>query len=389
MPPSGHLVVVPVTMSSRLHIPSLFVEGFRGIRSLDLPRLGRVTLIAGENGVGKTTVLDACRLYASRGDVRVIADLLDAREEFVVGVDDDGDPMMFPDFSSLFHDSDDVHEPGPVRIRSKSPAYNLSVRLTEPDEDDRIPAVFFEGEEPRVFKVFVGERSRIVRAGALAYYDRFGRRMSLRGAPRIRQAVQSSDPWPSSIQNESLGPGFLHNDDFIRLWHSVALTESEALVVKALRLVVGEDIERLAVIGEDTRTYRTRGPRAIAKLRSSRLPVPLKRLGDGANRLFAVALALANSRDGLLLIDEAENGIHYSVQTDLWRMIFSAAEAANIQVIAATHSWDCIAGFAAAAVQSTAEGTMFRIERSDSGLEGIFYSEENLEVIAQQRIEVR
>ena len=51
--------------------------------------------------------------------------------------------------------------------------------------------------------------------------------------------------------------------------------------------------------------------------------MPLRSLGDGAVRLFGVALALANSQGGFLLIDEAENGIHYSLQRDFWRMVLA------------------------------------------------------------------
>ena len=68
-------------------------------------------------------------------------------------------------------------------------------------------------------------------------------------------------------------------------------------------------------------------------------------------RLFGVALALANSKDGFLLIDEAENGIHHSIQRDFWTMILKAAHQNNVQVLATTHSWDCVAGFAMAATE--------------------------------------
>ena len=53
--------------SNHLHLPSLSIKGFRGIDDLSISRLGRVTLLAGKNGVGKTTVLEACRVYAARG----------------------------------------------------------------------------------------------------------------------------------------------------------------------------------------------------------------------------------------------------------------------------------------------------------------------------------
>lgn len=49
------------------HLPSLSIVGFRGIRELHIPRLGGATLLAGKNGTGKTTVLEAVRAYAARG----------------------------------------------------------------------------------------------------------------------------------------------------------------------------------------------------------------------------------------------------------------------------------------------------------------------------------
>ena len=113
------------------------------------------------------------------------------------------------------------------------------------------------------------------------------------------------------------------------------------------------------------------------------------RLGDGAQRLFGISLALASCQDGMLLIDEVENGIHHSVQPDLWKMIFRAAEKGNIQVVAATHSWDCVASFAVAASEASANGILYRLEHTGDELHAVRYSEEDLEVAAQQRIEVR
>ena len=39
-------------MSKPLHLPDLTIKGFRGIDQLSIPRLGRVTLLAGKNGEG-------------------------------------------------------------------------------------------------------------------------------------------------------------------------------------------------------------------------------------------------------------------------------------------------------------------------------------------------
>ena len=128
----------------------------------------------------------------------------------------------------------------------------------------------------------------------------------------------------------------------------------------------------------------------VVRLSGHDRPVPLKSLGDGALRLFGVALALANSRDGFLLMDEAENGIHHSVQRDFWRMIFQTAQENNVQVLATTHSWDCVRGFAQAAAEiEDAGGVLVRLDRVPAGLRAVDYSKEGLKVAAEQGIEVR
>ena len=69
--------------SRRNCLGSLSIKGFRGIDQLDIPRLGRVALLAGRNGVGKTTVLDAVRVYAAPGEL----------ESFVAELVPDDDPV--------------------------------------------------------------------------------------------------------------------------------------------------------------------------------------------------------------------------------------------------------------------------------------------------------
>ena len=68
-------------------------------------------------------------------------------------------------------------------------------------------------------------------------------------------------------------------------------------------------------------------------------------------RLFAVALSLAKSSNGFLLIDEVENGIHHSVQPKFWEMVLKTAQRNNVQVIATTHSSDCAYRFGQVASQ--------------------------------------
>ena len=128
----------------------------------------------------------------------------------------------------------------------------------------------------------------------------------------------------------------------------------------------------------------------MVKLADRANPEPLRSLGDGATRTFGVSLALANCRDGILLIDEAENGIHHSLQSKFWEMVLCAAQLSNIQVVATTHSKDCINGFAAAALESPdVSSNLVRIDRHQGKTYAVEYSKEELEIAAEQNIEVR
>ena len=107
-------------------------------------------------------------------------------------------------------------------------------------------------------------------------------------------------------------------------------------------------------------------------------------------RLFGIAVALADSRDGFLLIDEVENGIHHSAHHDFWRIVLRAAQDNNVQVIATTHGWDCVRGFAQAATEmEDAEGVLVRLEREDGRVRAVEYPEEKLMTAARHGIEVR
>ena len=106
--------------------------------------------------------------------------------------------------------------------------------------------------------------------------------------------------------------------------------------------------------------------------------------------MFRRSLGLANSTNGFLLIDEAENGIHHSIQAKFWSMVLQTAERNNVQVIATTHSWDCVTGFAKAANElENVEGMLYRIQRNGDRLRAVEYPESELAIAAKHRIEVR
>lgn len=376
-----------VPTGDALHLPSIQIIGFRGFRELSIPRLGRVTLLAGRNSVGKTTVLDAVRLFAARGRPRVLWSLLHGREELATGLDEDEDPITVPDLSALFHGRAEKRKSCIVVGAGRD---ELTLRATTPrDWTDDQKKLFEETAvdvDVQALRVEYGTWHGLVPwlfadgNRPISYRARF--------TPRMRRLFDDKE-WPAAVDCESLGPGLPDNDHMAHLWGLIALTKDEDFLVHALRLILGGGVERISVVGNEGSRYRA-NRRVIVKLKGQTRPVPLKSFGDGATRLFGVALALANCRNGLLVIDEAENGLHYTVHADFWRMVLRAAAEGNAQVLATTHSWDCITGFARAAVESQeVDGVLVRLEQDEAKCKAVVYDEDELRIAADQHVELR
>ena len=383
--------------NDRLHLPSLSITGFRGIDNLVIRRLGRVTLLAGTNGIGKTTVLEACRVFASRGRYTVLTELARGHEEYSAATDEDGDKISGPDLTALFHGRD-VSQNARIEIGlDRLENYNcLVIELVHPNgEQLRRQESLFDDDiavaDFRVLKTVFQDREHVIPwTFALDLDERGLRDAKTMRMYRRKQRLLSQDELPPAIECVSLGPGLMRNEEVATFWDRVALTDDEAHAVEALQLVLGNEVERVAMVGDDVPRYRGYRRRAVVKLRGLDRPVPLKSLGDGATRLFSVALALANCRNGFLLIDEAENGIHYSIHREFWRLVLRTAQRNNVQVLATTHGWDCIQGFAQSATEDDrSEGILVRLERNDKEVRSTEYSEMELKTAAEQGIEVR
>ena len=70
------------------------------------------------------------------------------------------------------------------------------------------------------------------------------------------------------------------------------------------------------------------------------IPIPL--MGEGMKHVLDIILAMAYCENSTLFIDEVDNGIHRSVLPKIWEAIGNAAEDFNCQIIATTHSYECL-----------------------------------------------
>ena len=169
------------------------------------------------------------------------------------------------------------------------------------------------------------------------------------------------------------------------LFDAIALTEKEQFVIDALK-IIEPTTERIAFIGGNSKERI-----AVIKLANIATPLPLKSMGDGVNRILTIILALVNAQNGFLLIDEFENGLHYTVQKKLWKIIFTLAQKLKIQVFVTTHSEDCIAGFEKILndLENKFDGKLIRLDNINGKIEQVEFDANDLSIATNQNIEIR
>ena len=375
-----------------LRVRKLTVERYRGFRELSISELGRVNLITGKNNSGKSSILDVLRILAHRASPRVIGEILSCSEE--VDFAESREPSNFENLFLIgtlfngypFRGSNPQLDADPISIcidGTLRPT-NLTMRLSNTDmgaghrqeplhEDhisDRCPALIVgSDDEQRRYSIdqFPNYILRNQEWDSLRFLGQ--------GVPDGHNHCVSVDPYTAPRTSQ-----------FGQLWDRIALSKYEKYVVHALNIVEPK-IKAVSMVGDGLNSkYR----KAIVRTMDSESPVTLRSFGNGMNRLFGIILSLVNARGGLLLIDEFESGLHYSVLCDAWKMILELAVALDVQVFATSHSWDAIKAFGRVAGENdNHESVLVKLERiREETVPTVFVGDE-LRIITLHRIEVR
>lgn len=372
---------------SPLLLNSLVVNDFRCFKHLYVSRLGRVNLITGKNNVGKTALLEALWLYSRGGAPFEILELLAMRDEWLDRrrypatdrPEEQGEQASI--IKNLFYCRPSIDQPGDAITIGPTEKATLSIAVnwfkkSDADRIDRLDMMEewtpqdAAGPDERIPYLVVRNTNHLLDRYPLARL--FGGDL---GYPRPRDIVPGN-----FIRFQGLSVA-----DVSLLWDKIALSPREDDVYEALRIVL-PDVDRVTLIGDrDRNGWRV----PIVKVKGLEEPVPLRSVGAGMSRLFGLALGLVGAKDGMLLNDEVESGLHYSIQPNMWRLIFAVAKRLNVQVFATTHSWDCIQAFQRAAAENEDEGVLIRLQRRGEDVEAVLFDESELAIATREQIEVR
>jgi hypothetical protein len=349
------------------------IKNYRCFSSLQLSPLARVNLIAGMNNTGKTALLEALHLHSYPQNAELPFTINEWREsvperrfdEAVVSwLFFDRQPALRIEFISIDEQNDS---------RSLQIAFGDGAELRRQflDVDQFVAGSLLEGEwktnQPRVALKTTAQGKESYAVGIIS------QRTGL-------FSIQSSVPWNGPSVFLSSWRHF--PDEEVKAFSALEAANRQQEILPSLQLLEPR-LTRLSLILVADR------PVIHADIGLNQL-VPITLMGEGIRRLLAILAAVVNAKGGRVLIDEIENGLHYSVQKDVWKAIADAARRCDVQVFATTHSYECIAAaHEAFAARGPYDLRLFRLDRIDGGIQVAAYDREILEYAAEMSHEVR
>jgi AAA15 family ATPase/GTPase len=352
------------------------IKNYKNLDGLKIKSFGKVNLISGKNNTGKTNLLESIGLYITDLNTSYLNFILLDRTNYNLKFE----KQILESLYTIF------------KNRSTEPNSENSEIILKSDYSKILKLVYYEKELIKSGDdfYFLGENKvvkKIIEEDIEKY--NIGLLKATNNSVNILEIEEqhfhfSKNSLPNSLthklqfikanQNEKLANAFL--------WDKINLSDSEKHVVDALK-IIDKRIERISFLGEVQRI-------PVVRLDNKEI-YQLKSMGDGINRILTIILALVNVKDGYLFIDEFENGLHYTVQEDLWKIIFQLSEQLNIQVFATTHSSDCIDAFQKTLnnPENKVTGQYIRLENINGEIREVAYSESEVRYASENDIEVR
>ncbi len=355
---------------------SLVIDNFRAFEHFELERLGRINLLVGTNNCGKTSVLEAIYLLMA-GEPHALRTLAALRGEWA---------RNELDVRHLFHGRRlGLGERFTIKGEGSDA---LTAEIVRRPRGRRQIALPLEGAEDG----HVDAEDEVPNAVALS--------LKWNGVSSFLHTLPLSHDggvWTQYLQILSTGGSentdtarvellstrALDDDQAVRLLDEIILTPEEATLIEALKSIE-PTIDRIASAAHGKRS------RIFVKCAGIDDRIPIGSMGDGIWHLLGIALHLVATRGGVLLIDEIDTGLHYSVMETMWKLVRKTAERLDIQVFATTHSRDCYEALAAISRADAGDSSEVSIQRIEKGKpRAVAFTEPEIVIAARRGIEVR
>lgn len=292
------------------------IKNFRGIDHLKIEDFSRVNVFLGQNSSGKSSILECLFLMTGMSNPDLPQNINAIRSR---------NYGAFADLGYLFHNLDLKTKPEIASVLFDDTRRHLSLELIY-FFDEKLQSDVQNGHVPTSeAKAFLNtlKMSFDVEANRVKKQYDCSITVNQEGLPVKKNLAEGYlERNIATILPADLAAGNLSNDlvELAKRKKKDFITES--LKFFDSRITALEILNNVAYIGLE----------GVDQL------MTVNMMGDGLRRYLNIVAASASPMNNIILIDEIDNGLHYSAYKKLWEAIFTLATATDKQVFVTTHS---------------------------------------------------
>lgn len=351
-------------------ITDVVIENFKKFKKLKLNGLKRLVLVSGRNNIGKSSVLEALFLYMNHASADSFGKLNSFRGVSVGGPEGLWEPLFFQRDTLL-----------PIRMELTSDG--VVGRLEYRRDDNYLPAEV-NGVSEDVIAQFRTVTKETYSLGCSYECGDYSEKAHFSlSATSILREIKTSMPGNEIIPGT---PTHFKNSIYMRDYNLLINSVGKMELAGDKRKLI-DMLKILDPSVEDIVTISVKGTTQLY-LKTDGILMPLQYSGDGIVKMLNICMAIMEHRNGLLLIDELENGLHYSMYTKLWTLIDSITSELNCQVIATTHSYELIAALLTR-IDDMNDLVFYRLGRRNNNVEAFRFDSKMLTLAFQEEMEIR
>jgi ABC-type branched-subunit amino acid transport system ATPase component len=361
---------------------SYTIKNFRCFQDLTISPLERINLIAGKNNVGKTSLLEAIFIHSGVYKLELVLRVNAIRGieklEYRLGSSEDNPWETYFNEFDIKHDivlsgknDDHISRATRISVVSKPSELNKMIKEISLNSETGIKGVLSTSETPHALRLISKtEKGNVKGKPYYLILDKDG-----------------LNTWPIP-PNPPVSTFFLGART-----KTLKKELAERLGKVEIKGMMDDVLEALKIFDARLKSISTiysadepviHGDLGMARL----MPFPL--MGGGMERVLDYLIHIMNAKDGRIIIDEIENGLHHSTLTNMWKAISKVARKNNTQIFATTHSLECIKAFHRAFSEGDVyDARLHRLDRTDEGIRAVTYSKETLNAAMETGLEVR
>ncbi len=331
------------------HFNSITIQQYKIYRNFELGELNKINIFSGPNNTGKTTLLEAIFLLTKQNNISAYFDIIKFRNKL-----DRLNTLYLNDYIK-----DDILINGCFN--------NTLTRINiQKIQDDNIDKKDDYLASYKVVSYIADEHlETVVHTFISNPLERYFKKIEV-----LCNSLFKS-------------PFFFNKNEVVNTHHKTLEKKAFDKVRHFINCSIDQNIKDISFSEENDIK------RFLVNSESFSESLDITNYGEGLQRIFELALSFAYCQNGVLLIDEIETAIHYSLLVNFTKFIQELANEFNVQVFITTHSKECISAFLENNYRNEDITHFTLIKGSDGNIKQIRYDHQNLANYLEQGMEIR